>query len=622
MQRNSPLIFIAFFLVQTAPETWASACCQIQNVWTSRDELQNGEKDLGSQMIRENIYILRHARTNRVEQWAGAMRNLIRIGKPAVPEISKELDRPNRPEALRLYAFTLRAIDDPSCVPSLIRAIPESYQHFGAGSSVRLADESLAQFLSVHDLDPQNDSGKTITVRSADNELFATLESLTRHSSAELMKQEERRRVLRSERPDHDQEASRLFGELQSQWQAWWDEHQNEVLADASIIESSSGSTFDSNEDPIERAGRNKFGPLFPSGPAIRLGPILEAKLDVRSQYTCQCCIDLDHGKLFELREGIKYFPSGDAGVVTHQWYSVNGIDGIASAERIRGNGLHIWQIDNDRWNTIDDEISQGKSIPLGVERLNFQSLSLSQSWWEESRKPTETTYLFNTLAGSRGILQFPARSNKDFCVIRYRLWVTHDDSQPEVVASETQRSTQRGETHWLDEQKITLDNVETGRRAGFRFRDNSVVEIPEKLLSGTSINATSAWVTNSEIDLLTRQCTIQPIRASDDSREPVPFDVLCLIGVHFNAVPIDLADYEDLTVAEVHELIDRWPEYARDEFFLDGSPGHNLSGFLENRACVHAFRNQHGQCGMLEYSCPPNETKSITIRLKLEADK
>src|SRR5580704_10340990 len=73
--------------------------------------------------VRELIYVLRYHRASaRVEEWTGAMRELVRIGSPAVPELVAELDRTERPVTLRGLAFTLRAIGDPRAVPSLIRA--------------------------------------------------------------------------------------------------------------------------------------------------------------------------------------------------------------------------------------------------------------------------------------------------------------------------------------------------------------------------------------------------------------------------------------------------------------------------------------------------------------------
>ena len=80
------------------------------------------EEDAGLRLIRENIYVLRHQHLNRKEQWAAAIRTLVRIGPPAVPELIRELDRRNRSTTLRSLGFTLRAIGDPRAVPALIRA--------------------------------------------------------------------------------------------------------------------------------------------------------------------------------------------------------------------------------------------------------------------------------------------------------------------------------------------------------------------------------------------------------------------------------------------------------------------------------------------------------------------
>ena len=61
----------------------------------------SSENDAGLRLIRESIYILRHQTLNREEEWTTAIRTLVRIGSPAVPELIQELDRPNRGATLR-----------------------------------------------------------------------------------------------------------------------------------------------------------------------------------------------------------------------------------------------------------------------------------------------------------------------------------------------------------------------------------------------------------------------------------------------------------------------------------------------------------------------------------------
>jgi hypothetical protein len=53
--------------------------------------------------------------------YTGQIRDLVQIGKPAIPALTAALDRTKRDSPMRLLAFTLRAIGDARAVPALIR---------------------------------------------------------------------------------------------------------------------------------------------------------------------------------------------------------------------------------------------------------------------------------------------------------------------------------------------------------------------------------------------------------------------------------------------------------------------------------------------------------------------
>jgi hypothetical protein len=113
-------------LLALAAALWSRAACAIA---TADDRGKAPAKTTQSdadvqQRVRELVYVLRHYRVHvRVEEWVGALRELIRIGKPAVPELVAELDRTDRVTTVRGLAFTLRGIGDRRAVPALIRAL-------------------------------------------------------------------------------------------------------------------------------------------------------------------------------------------------------------------------------------------------------------------------------------------------------------------------------------------------------------------------------------------------------------------------------------------------------------------------------------------------------------------
>lgn len=578
--------------------------------------------DLALRLIRENIYVLRHARGDRDAEWANAMQTLIRIGGPAVPELVRELDRPNRPHAIRLMAFTLRAIDDASCVPALIRAIPESNAQIPVGGTRRLDDLELAQFLQKYDLDPKDGGGDSFELMSADGELIAALESLTRHSSPNLSRADDRRRLRTANRQDASDEVRQLYRDIQSEWETWWNRHHDEVLSTEMDSESHLTNVDEDSLDPIDEAGERRFGRLFPTGAEISLGPVHDVRLNSDSSYSGQRCIDFDRHLLLELREGVVELPRtmspGDTDRLTNQWCRENRIDAIAAGWKLSSRQVHIWQIENACWDSIEQQIQSGTRLTLGVERSSFQPVRIDESADEFSPSET-TTYLFTTIDGGQGILQLPARRLEEPMFFRYRMWIRSQSTDDVETPSHVLRSQPKRNGEWTPEVQVTLHNAIEDPRACFRLSGAEVIGIP-KNIAAVELRSLASWdwMEETKVDFRTREVSFQPF--SDNAGvKPATVNVLCLVGRRMVTVPISSEAYDQLTVAQVEELLDRWPEYHRELIQFDGSPGNNLSGFHENRPCIHAFRTHNGRHGMVKYFCPHNETTSINVQLKWE---
>jgi hypothetical protein len=102
--------------------------------------------------VRELIYILRyHQVFDRQDEWAGALRELTQIGKPAVPELVAELDRTERNTTLRGLAFALRAVGDPRAVPALFRALGKKALYSGSDCATAVLDPALMDFMLAND---------------------------------------------------------------------------------------------------------------------------------------------------------------------------------------------------------------------------------------------------------------------------------------------------------------------------------------------------------------------------------------------------------------------------------------------------------------------------------------
>ena len=80
------------------------------------------------------------------------MRELVAVGRDAVPQLCAELDRTTEDRTLRRLGFALRAIGDPRAVPALIRAIPKTLLPSSSDYGLIVIDKELMDFMLTHDL--------------------------------------------------------------------------------------------------------------------------------------------------------------------------------------------------------------------------------------------------------------------------------------------------------------------------------------------------------------------------------------------------------------------------------------------------------------------------------------
>jgi hypothetical protein len=158
------------YVVPVASAQWPDLSKQTRTSGASPDPTQR---------IRELIYFFRHHRVfSRDEEWAMTIRELVEIGKPAVPELIAELERTDRDATLRSLGFTLRAIGDPRAVPALIRAIPKTLRPPGSDCGIGIVNPELHGFMKRHQKNKGEDS---ITVGRPVNEILSALERITNH---------------------------------------------------------------------------------------------------------------------------------------------------------------------------------------------------------------------------------------------------------------------------------------------------------------------------------------------------------------------------------------------------------------------------------------------------------
>ncbi len=163
------------------------------------------------------------------ETWCMLMRELVKIGGDAIPQLSAELDQTTESGMLRRLPFALRAIGDARAVPALIRAIPKTIGRIGDFGLI-VHDKELLEFMQAHDLDKGN-AGAHFGVGSPVHELFGALHKLTNKdlNDSEFfsisLSQDPRRQILQR----------RIIGQHAKRWQEWWQANWQSLTTDAAF---------------------------------------------------------------------------------------------------------------------------------------------------------------------------------------------------------------------------------------------------------------------------------------------------------------------------------------------------------------------------------------------------
>jgi hypothetical protein len=404
------------------------------------------KSDAGVQKrVRELIYILRHHRIAvRADEWAGAIRELVQIGKPAVPEIVAELDGTESSATIRGLAFTLRAIGDPRAVPALIRAFDKKEVESGSGFGVAVTDPELLAFMKKNQ-DYPGGATDTFSYGRPVNEIWTALIKITKHRQAADLRG--------AERTIH--------------WNDWWDAHWSEFLT---AKELESVQLPPRNRDLVEEAGISRFGPLFPTGKDVELGPVHEVELQFAGYLNAKSHIDFDTGRLYQFKEGI----------------TAEETRSTDDAHVMRRQDLQLWLIDNNRWDTLQNEIRSGRPLELGREVTYFLvPFGRRNTEWHDNELGT---FLFITREGGRGIVQCFPREHDDTSSqkIRYRMW----GEKAAHLAATPERMARRDESEWQPERVGILRGPERGQPFLMSLESGERVSPPNTL-----VPATLPWV-------------------------------------------------------------------------------------------------------------------------------
>ncbi len=341
---------------------------------------------------------------DETELWCMLMRELVAIGRDAVPQLCDELDRTTEDRMLRRLGFALRAIDDPRAVPALIRAIPRTLVPASSDYGLIVADGVLADFMQQHDLRDGRKGGRYFDFGRPVREVFGALHKLTGQSfdDAELFG------LHRSDDPRRQSQQRQLLSRQALRWQTWWQTHRGDFTDDPAY----QAVNLKAEDEPLPPATA-RLGPKARLDESVHGATLSPAIQDGR--YTAYF-YDLDTGSQPKWPAQI---PKVEARIDRKQladWAAGNGVDLMCVTHRaqdgtqtlvLRSLGMKVWEISERDSRNIDKLVAAG-TLPAG-----HDSGDLLMHYDEASKQAVPNAngaFIYITREGNMGLIEVTDR--------------------------------------------------------------------------------------------------------------------------------------------------------------------------------------------------------------------
>jgi beta-lactamase regulating signal transducer with metallopeptidase domain len=338
---------------------------------------------------------------DETELWCLLMRELVAVGRDAVPQLAAELDRTRDNAALRRLAFALRAIGDPRAVPALIRAIPNALLPSSSDFGLLVGDKELTAFMQQHDLD-QGQRAEYFDFGRPEREVMGALHALTKDEFDDAewfglsLSEDPRRQVMQR----------RIYRKHALRWQAWWEANWTKFTDDPSYQQVK----LDLADEPLSPAPTpESLGKTSRTsgvwGQAV-LSPASE-----QSPYSWHFC-DLDTGNVPKLPAKIARDAAGDDSRQVADWAIENGVDLMCVPHRLpdgketyvlRALGMEVREISPRDLRNLDRLIAEGtlpEGRPVGELLMHFDGAS------RHLVPDVNAAFLFVTREGSMGVIE------------------------------------------------------------------------------------------------------------------------------------------------------------------------------------------------------------------------
>lgn len=308
------------------------------------------------------------------ETWAQAIRELVQIGRPAVPAVTAELDRTTQNERLRALGFVLRGIGDPRSIPALIRAIPRVYPGGGSDMGYPVEKNSeLHAFMILHDTDPENT--EHISFGRPIREIIPALAKITgqSHGWMELNFADHKGNGIVQHRLK-----SQAFLQHAERWADWWEKHWQDFVSDESEAQLVQiRDSLDKCAASIAAMPRPEARDGFPCGAGVTMsGGMRSHTVRLFDESIVPGLYDFDTGRQpVPARELVDGATDGEPSEELLAWAEREGVDLVAMRSKLPGSdepvyafkplGMEVWRIGNDRYDELRDKIRYQDEIVL-----------------------------------------------------------------------------------------------------------------------------------------------------------------------------------------------------------------------------------------------------------------
>ena len=327
------------------------------------------------------------------------MRELVAVGREAVPQLCDELDRTTEDRMLRRLGFALRAIGDPRAVPALIRALPKTLLPSSSDYGLIVGDKELTEFMQTHDLN-RGKGGTYFDLGRPGREIVGTLHGLTGQDfdDAELfsmsLSEDPRRQVLQR----------RIYARQAQRWQAWWEKNWRTLTDDAAYQKVN----LNVADEPLPPAPQalGKTARLSGEWTGAVLSPAIEEGQHAWHFY------DLDTGYRPNWPTRIPRDEASRDSKQLADWASQSGVDLMCITHRspdgtetyvLRALGMKVREIDSRDLRNLDRLIAAGtlpEGRPVGELLMHYDAKS------QQLVPDANAAFLFITREGNMGLIE------------------------------------------------------------------------------------------------------------------------------------------------------------------------------------------------------------------------